>query len=289
MKSVRSGIIQLAFGASLISFSAVFVRLAHVGPTVAGFYRMIFALVFLLPAVRIRRETLWCGGIPFLFALLCGLLFALDLSLWHRSIWYVGPGLATVLANFQVFFLAVVGILIFRERCGWRFVVSVPLAMLGLFLLVGLEWDQLSSGYRRGVLFGILTAATYAVFLLLLKKSQSRERRLSPAANLVLITLATAAMMGSEGIVLGEAFRIPDLQSAAALLAYGGICQALAWVIITRAIPRVEASRVGLILLLQPTLAFVWDILFFGRPTAPIEILGAAITLWAIYLGSTRR
>jgi len=46
---------------------------------------------------------------------------------------------------------------------------------------------------------------------------------------------------------------------------------------------------VGLILLLQPALAFVWDILFFGRPTRAVELVGAAITLGAIYLGLTGR
>ena len=45
----------------------------------------------------------------------------------------------------------------------------------------------------------------------------------------------------------------------------------------------------GLALLLQPTLSFVWDVLFFGRPMQPIEIAGAAIALFAIYLGSRSR
>jgi drug/metabolite transporter (DMT)-like permease len=43
----------------------------------------------------------------------------------------------------------------------------------------------------------------------------------------------------------------------------------------------------GLALLLQPALAFGWDILFFDRPTTMLEYVGAAVVLAAIYLGST--
>ena len=40
-----------------------------------------------------------------------GVFFSLDLWFWHRSIIYIGPGLSTLLANFQVFILMLVGIL----------------------------------------------------------------------------------------------------------------------------------------------------------------------------------
>jgi len=51
----------------------------------------------------------------------------------------------------------------------------------------------------------------------------------------------------------------------------------------------VPASRVGLILLLQPTLAFIWDVLIFARPFGTQEIAGAALAIAAIGLGSRPR
>jgi drug/metabolite transporter (DMT)-like permease len=44
-------------------------------------------------------------------------------------------------------------------------------------------------------------------------------------------------------------------------------------------------SVAGLLLLLQPSLAFVWDVLIFQRPTSATQWLGVAIVLSAIYLG----
>ena len=156
-------------------------------------------------------------------------------------------------------------------------------------MLVGVDWSGLGSDYKLGVAFGGFTALTYAAYVLCLQKSQSISPRLAPAANLCIISLITAAIMAIEGTLQGESFAIPDTRSWIAMAAYGILCQALGWVIISRALARVEASRAGLILLLQPTLAFVWDVVFFGRATDLYDAAGALLALFAIYLGGTRR
>ena len=286
-KNLRLGTLQLLAGASLISFSAVFVRLATVGPTMAGFYRTLFGGVFLLIVVVIRREPLWGGRGPLLMALTAAALFAADLSFWHRSIQYIGPGLGTLMANFQVFFLAAFGVLVFKEKAGWRFLVSVPIAFTGLFMLVGSDWSVLESDYRLGVYFGFVTALSYASYLLVLRKSQSGGQRLSASANLVVISLGVATIMGVEGYLQGESFRIPDALSWTSMLAYGVLSHAMGWILISHGLVKVEASRAGLLLLLQPTLAFIWDGLFFARPTGIMDVSGALLALVAIYLGGT--
>jgi drug/metabolite transporter (DMT)-like permease len=123
-------------GAVMISFSAVFVKIAHVGPTVSAFYRMAIGGVLLtiiaLLTGRVSRFPLRSFGLM----ALCAFCFVWDLTVWHHSILYVGPGLATILANFQVFFLAGIGFVFFKERLNLRYVISVPLALLGLGLLI---------------------------------------------------------------------------------------------------------------------------------------------------------
>jgi len=287
--SYRAAVFQLIIGAAMISFSPVFVKLADVGPTVAGFYRTLFGGAFLLVIVFAKRDTIWAGRKPFLWALICGVAFAADLTCWHRSIHYVGPGLSTILGNFQVFFLAAFGIIVLREKFDWRFALSTVAAITGLLLIVGVDWGALEPGYRLGILLGLATAITYAIYVLILKKAQSDRIRLSASANLAVISLITCAVMAVEGAVEGASFRVPDGKSWAALIAYGVVCQALGWIVIVRALGRVKASRAGLILLLQPTLAFTWDILFFGRPTDVLDALGAGLALAAIYVGGARR
>ena len=281
------GILQLIAGASMISFSAVFVKLAHVEPTMAGFYRMLFGGLILLALVWFKGERLYHGPKHLLMVLLCSLFFAMDLTFWHRSIHYVGPGLSTLLANFQVFFLTAFGIIGLRERPDLKFLISVLLAMVGLYLIVGLNWGELGTQYKTGILFGLITALFYAAYILTLRKAQFRSANRATFSTIALISLLTSFILALEALVQKEHFRVPDLQTWWALLGYGFIAQVLGWVLIARGLLKTEASRAGLILLLQPTLAFVWDILFFKRPTVPVEILGALLALFAIYLGTT--
>jgi len=282
------GELEIVAGSVLISFSAVFVKLAHIGPTAAGVYRNAFGAMALLALVALRRDQLWKGMRRARWALLAGACFTADIYFWHRSIHYVGPGLATILGNFQVFFVAATGILVFHERATLRFLLAVPLAVAGLFLLVGLHWGDFDATYRRGVLYGLLTAASYAAYLLSLRAAGRERGRLSAVANMASVSVVTAVLLTTIAFAQGDSLRIPDTRTLAVLVAYGVLCQAIGWILISRRLREVDASRASLILLLQPSLTLIWDILFFGRPTAPVEAGGAALALAAIYLGSVR-
>ena len=292
LRHLDSKTIDLLFlvaGASILGFSPVFVKVAAVGPAIAGFYRMLIGGTILLVLAVIKREVLWTGWPAFRLACLGGLFFALDLTLWHRSIEYVGPGLATILGNLQVFFLALFGVLFIGEKITWRFVLALPLAMLGIVMIVWGEWDALGTDYKTGVFLGLFTAILYASFVLTLRKSQALQHPLSPMANITVISGVVMVLMGVEGIWQGQSFAIGSLSVGWALLGYGILGQVLGWVWVARGLKSTPASVAGLILLLQPTLAFIWDIVFFDRPTDILDFMGAMLALGAIYLGMRGR
>ncbi len=73
------------------------------------------------------------------------------------------------------------------------------------------------------------------------------------------------------------------------LACYGILSHGFGMMFIASSLPHVTTTQAGLALLLQPTLSFTWDVLFFARPMTSVELLGAAIALFAIYLGSRAR
>ncbi len=279
-------VLQLASGAILISFSPVFVKLAGIGPSAIAFYRVFIGGIILSGLVVIGRTRIRIGSRALGLAGLCGLLLAADLILWHRSIELIGPGLATIMGNFQVFVLAGYGVLVLRERLTPRLAVAIPLALVGLFLIFGLEWTAVRADYKLGVGLGLLTAATYGGFLIILRKVQSGPEAPDPTVTLAMLSLVAAMFLPVVVQLRGESLRVVDADTWFWLISYAIVSHVIGWVLISRALPRVQASRVGLILLLQPSLAFVWDVVLFGRTTVPLELAGAGMALGAIYLGT---
>ncbi len=282
--SLRAGLWETG-GAILISFAAIFARLAEVAPTTSAFYRMVFGAagfgLLLLFDKRLRKGM----SSGWLASILIALCFTADLWFWHRSIAYIGPGLATLLANFQVFVLTTVGLIWLKERVGWRFAAGLSLAMLGLWLLFGRDWTLLPPDGRIGVLFGLLTALAYGAYLLTLRAAQIRKPDLKPEARLLQVSLCCALILGFINALEGQSFSIPDTRSLLALIALGLFCQVLGWLLITRGMPGLAASVLGLLLLLQPSLSIVWDMLIFGLRLDPIQLAGSAVALLGIYLG----
>jgi drug/metabolite transporter (DMT)-like permease len=278
---------QLVLGAIAISFSAVFVKLVHVPPTVSGFYRVFFGGVILLGVVLWRHEHPRLNSRSWGKLLLAGLFFALDLFLWHRSILYIGPGIATLLANFQVFVMAAVGVLFLKERLSLFQWLAIVMAMFGLVLLVGADWNHVTPLYRWGIILALISAVAYAGYLLALRSTRNATGGSSYSA-IAITSLASAAILAVSLLVEGESFAIPTWTDTGWLLLYGLVPQVLGWVLISHSMHKVGASQVGLVLLLQPACAFVWDSVFFGRHFTTAELSGAVITLAAIYLGSLR-
>lgn len=291
--SVRSrqhvlALVRLLSGAVLISFSAVFVKLVSVGPTTSAFYRCLVGGIVLTALIWVKRERLFRSGKTFVALLAAGIFFTLDLGVWHQSVLYVGPGMSTLLANFQVFILGFIGLVYFKEQFRWDLVIAIPLGFVGLAMMILPHWAAQTADYRLGIFLALLTAVFYAGYLLSLRRARHAAAGKSSASDLALVSLISAIFLGPAALVGGESLAVTTLSDAGLLVAYGVVAQVLGWVLISSSLATLPASRVGLVLLLQPLLSFIWDILFFDRGLTLLEAIGGSVALGAIYLGSRR-
>ena len=286
----RAALVQMIVGAAAISTTSLFVEVAHVGPTMSAFYRMTFGGSMLLVGLVALRQWRRVRLVELGWLMIPALAFAVDLMIWHRSILYVGPGVATLLGNFQVFLMALAGFVLYHEKLGWQFLVGIVLAFLGLYLLVGLDWSVVGAQYQHGVVLGIVTGFAYAIYMLTTRHAQRGGHvRLAPAQLLCVSSLMSAVVLGVAALIEGDSFVIPDTQSIFALVGLGFVGQVFGWVLLTRAMPQLPASTIGLLLLLQPALSFVFDVILFARPTQTTDWIGVALSLLGIFIGSYRR
>jgi drug/metabolite transporter (DMT)-like permease len=289
MTSTPSPRLRLFAGAALISLSPVWVKLVSVSPTTSGFYRVLIGGVALTLYLAVTRRRPQFSRRVWSLLALAAAFFALDLWFWHRSIIYIGPGLSTLLANFQVFILMLVGILFLGQKPAGAQLVAIPLALVGLGMIVGFDWQSLPGDYRLGVIFGLLTAICYAGYLLTMRFSREAAAVDMPTREIAVVSLVSAALLGLSALAEGQSLAVTSAADFGWLAAYGVLSHCLGYILIVSSLPQVSTTEAGLALLLQPTLSFVWDIVFFARPMTTIELAGAALAIGAIYLGSRKR
>ncbi len=268
---------RAALGAACISSSAILVTLAGVGPATTAFYRCALALPVLVPLAVLEQRNK--GPRPVrrrLGAWVAGLFLAIDLILWNHSIADVGAGVATVLGNLQVLFVAVLAWLLFRERPGRRYLIMLPVVLLGVVLVSGLAGRRAAGlDPLAGIGYGVGTSAAYAGFLLILRQTAGPARHIAGQ----LADATGGAAVGS--LLLGLAFGGLQLhipwQSFGWLLMLALMSQTAGWLLITSSLPRLPAAMSSLLLLLQPAAALVLADIVLGEQPTLIQVLGAAL------------
>ena len=272
------GVAALVFGACVIGFSGILVRLTGTGPAAAGFWRLAFALPWL--AIMTRRVSGPLGR-PTPIALLTGLLFALDLAFWHYGIKYTSVAASTVLSN-----LAPVVVTAFA----WIFLKQRPRALflLALAVAVGGAW-MMGAGKGNGApvlnaplgnILSVATALWYALYFLALAEGRKRQA----ASRLMYWSgVVGAPLLLASALILHEQILPTTLAGLAACVGLGMVHVAgqgsIAW-----AMGRLPTSLASVVVLVQPVVATYAGFALFGEALGPLQAAGAAVALTGVVL-----
>jgi uncharacterized membrane protein len=177
---------------------------------------------------------------------------------------------------------------ILRERPSNRSLAAIPVALLGVILISGvLEQGAYGRNPGLGVAFGILTAVSYAGFLLLLRQSNRDLRR--PAGPLFDATLVAGLTCIPIGLVIGNLDWTPGWPAQGYLLLLALSSQVLGWLLISITLPRLPAALTSVLLTFQPvlTVLFAWAIL--DESPSALQLGGVALVLCGLLIVSTGR
>lgn len=275
-------------GAIVISFSAIFVRLADVSPSTSAFFRPAYGLPFLAVAALVfggssrrslrERATAVCAGT------LMGAAF----TLWHYAIPAIGSGLSTVLGNTQVVIVGLFGWWAYGERPSRAALYAIPVVLLGVLATSGVgAVTSLGSAPVRGAVYGLVNGVFYAGFLVLFRSLQ--RGRGVPFGTLADATFGAAAFAWIVGWWTDPAFDLRWAWPAHGwLLAAGVGPQVLGWTAILYALPRLPGLETSIILLLQPVLTTVWAAFLLAEYPSWLQLVGVALVLAGVAVVSVR-
>jgi drug/metabolite transporter (DMT)-like permease len=271
----RQPLLLAGLGAACISASGILVTLAGTGAATTAFFRCLLALpvLFALAIVEQRRHGRRDASAR-LGAIGAGLLLAVDLVLWNHAIAAVGAGVATVLGNLQILFVAVVAWLLLGERPNRGFLVALPAVLAGVVLVSGLA-DHGGGGHPlAGIVYGMGTSIAYSGFLLILRQTSTGTAHV--AGPLADATAGAAVGALVLGLIFGG-FRLEmPWASFGWLLLLSISSQTVGWLLITSSLPRLPAAVSSVLLLLQPAAALLLAAVVLGERPSLLQVVGAA-------------
>ena len=272
-------VIAGALGALVIAFSAILVDLADVSPASAAVWRCAYALPALGAiawfehrryGARSRRERR--------LAAFAGVLFALDILVWHYAIRDVGAGLATVLGNLQVVVVPFLALAVLGEKVPRSILIALPPVCGGVVLVSGaLEDGAYGANPARGALLGVATGLAYAAFLLVQRQGSMDLRR--PAGALFDMSLVAAVVALAAGLALGVDDLAPTWPSAGWLITLALTSQVIGWLLITVSLPRLPAAMTSIILTIQPIGSVALGALLLGQEPSALQLAGVTLIL----------
>jgi drug/metabolite transporter (DMT)-like permease len=272
-------------GALAIAFSGIFYVWADVSPSTGVVWRCVYGLPILALVVAGERREL--GPMSRRAVALCavaGVFFAVDLITFHYAVDVIGAGLGTVMGNMQVVFVAFIAWAVFGERPTRQVLIAIPIMLFGVFLISGVVG---SGAYGAdpvlGVQIGLITAASYAGYLLVIRRATPDRR---PAAPVAIATVVTAVCALAFGLAVDDIDLVLSLPSAAYLLALGVLSQSVGYLVIQASLPQLPAVITSVLLLVQPVTTLVLGAILLRELPSPAQLLGVALVIGGIALAT---
>jgi len=270
----------LLLGATAIGTSALFVKVSETGPVATAFWRVFLALPLLWMWSSLGQREHHGAGFANARGLMiaCGLFFAGDLAVWHWSIMLTSVANSTLLANLAPIFVALAAWLMFRRRPQRKFLAGLTVAVTGMMLLIGGDF-QLQGTELIGDALGVVTAMFYAGYQLTVTKLRER---VATSTLMAWTGLITAIVLLPIALLTGEQMLPVSVMGWVKLAGLALISQVAGQSLIAYAMAHLPATFSSVGLLFQPVMATLFAWLLLGEAVSALQLAGGITVLIGI-------
>jgi drug/metabolite transporter (DMT)-like permease len=275
----------LALAAAIfgMAWSALFVRWAGVPAAASAFYRVLLALLILLPW-RLGR-----GGRPpartaILLAVAGGAFFAFDLLLYNSAVLRTSAATAVLLGNNAPIFVGLASWFIFQKRPRLSFWIGLALALAGCAVIV--LWDASGAdGVRHGDAVGDLFALSAAVFWAGYMVTTERVRtEMDTLTCNVLAVTASALILLMICIAMAIPLTGYSTNTWLALFGLALVSQVASYYALVYALGHLPATVTSVSILSQVPVTALLAAAFLTEPLTAAQIVGGGVVLAGIFV-----
>lgn len=262
------------------SFSAILVRFADAPSLVLVFYRnLLAAAVLTLPCLRqIRAEYTNFGKKEICACLVSGFFLALHFTAYFESLRYTNISSSVVLVDMEVFFVAFIMLLFFRERISKRGWIGILLTFVGSIIIAAGD-----AGEGSNILLGDAYAISGALFMAIytIMGKICRRTMSTTVYTTIVYWMASLSVMI---ILLVQGVPIIGWEMKDVLISFGMtiLCTLLGHSVYSWGLKFIEPSFISTVKLMEPLFASILGIFFFMELPSLTAVVGGILIISGI-------
>lgn len=277
------GLITICAAVVILSAMSTLVKKADTpGPTIA-FWRSVGAAI-VWSAILWVREHRWVSAVDLRRALVPGIAFGLNLTLFFTAVTRTTVANAEFIGTLTPIVLVPAGALIFKEHIDRRALLFGLISVVGLSMVLFLAAPNgQASWFGNALAFTAMgTWSTYLITSRTLRATTSVASIMAAVTPIAALTVLPIVLIRGEvgDVTWRSAAYIAVLVVASGTLAHGMIMFA------QRSVP---VSTISLIQIAQPAMAAGWSVLLLDTEIRAVQIVGMGLVLTGLLLMIVRR
>ena len=289
MQSVVVQYVLLGMGVLLLSTSAIFVKMAEAPSGIIAFYRLLFTLAFLVPALLARKkereQLVHLNGRQLRLAVISGALLAVHWVMWFESLRYTSVASSTVLVSLQPLFSILFGALFLKERVSKWGMVGVFLAIFGS-AIIGWGDFQVSGAAFWGDVLSFASAGVISLHFLF---GQLLRREMDVLPYTVVCYTASTVCLAIYALAAGQSFSGYSCQTWGCFLGLALFATVGGQCVFNLLLKYLPASAVTMGILGEPVGTIILAFFIFGESITLQQTAGMLLILGGLWLFFSRK
>jgi drug/metabolite transporter (DMT)-like permease len=274
-----------------MSFLFIKVLLDVLDPWQIVFIRCLLGALTILPIILLRKQKIRLKELPLKALLLVGLLNAgIPWGLIALSETFLDSGYTAILNATTPIWTAMMGVLFFSVKMGWKQWIGVMIGFVGIIFLMDASTPGLSQNELLvGILLMLSATCCYGFSSQYAKKNlQQTSVWITALTTLLVGSLLSAVIMSVSG---GWHLPVNDVTGKAVLsiLGLGIFGSGIAYLLFYYMISAGSAEFATLVTYLVPVSAVIWGSVLLNEKIPPVAYFGLFLIFLGVYLTGKRK
>ncbi len=278
-RSARAGIALVALSGASFGALAIFAKIAYANgadPLTVLTLRFVFAGACMLVVMRVGRHRFPRGRTLVQLVLLGGVGYVVESLAYFYALTMASAGLVALLLYLYPAIVTVLAAVVLKQRLTPVRIGAVVVALVGTGLTIG----EVGGGRPLGIVLGLGSAVSYAIYILLCSRVGPRAGAI-PAATVIM--LSAAAVLGVVTAVHGPA--LPTAPAGwLAIAALALVSTVVAIVAFLAGLARIGPAEASTVSTIEPVVTVGLAAVVLAEGISTIQVIGGTLILAAVVI-----